>query len=206
MRSKILLGFMLLVLFIAGCKKDKKEAEELEETIDLPVDPDMSLEDVTVPDGFGYSVSTTVNLKISYTDQSNTAANSVLFTILGALEGGDAEELYNGGSGNNNQTTLILEVPNHFQYLIIRTDWEDNIKYFEYPIQTNINAELIVNGFTTNSGDTRSNNCYPAVSNGFTQDNTGFTINSNEKMKTIEVFYTDGTSEVIPVNNTSFSY
>jgi len=208
MKKRLFIALCCISLVLSACKKDTKEAEEFEETIDQPVEPGPggSVEDVNVPDGFNFSVATQVNLKMTYIDQSNNPTQKVRYTILGKPDNSDPEELLNGSSGNNAQVNLNLSVPNHFRELIIKTNWDGNVKYFDYPVESSINAELVVNGFSSNAGDTRSNNCYPSVSTSFLPDDTGFSISSDQLIRTIEILYTDGTMETVTVDGNSFIY
>lgn len=206
MKLRLLYSLFFLALVFSACKKDKKEIEEFEETVDQPTEPDGTIEDVQVPDGFDFSVVTQVKLNMTYVDQSNNPTQEVKYSVLGNPKDGDPEELYNGSSGIDSQTKLMLNVPNHYRDLIIKTEWQGNVKYFEYPVEANINAEMVVNGFRNNAGDTRSDNCYPSITNSFLPDDTGFTISSDQIIQTIEIQYTDGTTETVTVNGTSYVY
>ncbi|MEM8907020.1 MAG: hypothetical protein AAGD05_04165 [Bacteroidota bacterium] len=206
MKNRLLLAMLCLALCWTGCKKDNKEMDELEETADVPVDPDATVEDINVPDGFNFGVFTTVKIKMNYIDNSSNPAPSVLYTIMGLSVTGETEALHSGSSGDQTTAELTVNIPNHFKDIVIKTTWDGTTKYFEYPVSPTINAEMVVNGLGGNSGDTRSNNCYPAMNHTFNSDNTGFSINSDQIIQTIEILYTDGTSEIVPVNGTSYSY
>ncbi|MEM9821816.1 MAG: hypothetical protein AAF985_12120 [Bacteroidota bacterium] len=208
MRKKLFITLCCFSLLLSACKKDNQENEEFEETIDQPTEPGPggSVQDINVPDGFTYSVTTPVELNMTYIDQTSSATKKVFYTIMGKPEGTDPEELLTGSSGDRSQVNLKLSIPNHYKDIVIKTNWDGNVKYFDFPVQSIINAELVVNGFNSNAGDTRSNNCYPSISNTFLPDDTGFSISSDQVMKTIEIIYTDGTSETITVNASSYIY
>lgn len=193
----------VLPLLFTSCKKDK--SNEPDSGPNAPYTGDL-MKDLNVPDGFNFSFSTKAQLDLVLKTQDGNTAKGVKYCILGKSAKGDAQQLSNGSSDEKDKLELNVEIPNHFEKVIVKTEFENTTRYFEYLVEEVIQGELIVDGFAEDGVEDRSGNCYPSSSITYSQDNKSFNITSDQTMSTIEVFYTDGTSETVIVNSTSFSF
>ncbi|MEM1323624.1 MAG: hypothetical protein AAGG75_25410 [Bacteroidota bacterium] len=208
MKTRLLLSALCLLLCAQACKKDRNEKKELEEITETPNPNNQgnNMEDLKVPDGFNYSYSKKVNLDLKFFSKSKEPVSNVRYTLYGMDAEGNTEVLFNGGTGTGDQMQLLLDVPNHFEKIIIKTTYKNTVRQFEFLTDEVISRELPVEGLSTVEVSGRASDCYPSLVTNFTADNKGFTINSDQLMHTIEVLYSDGSSEVITVNATTFSY
>ena len=200
MKSKYLILFCFLLPFF-GCKKDKNIDSEVKES------ESGKLEDVNVSNGFDFETHKEITFELTTVDSMGVAKGPVKMKIYGLDNANQKDELFSGSSNSQAQLNLTLNVPIHFKNILIVTDSDGSIFQYEYPVSPIITKTLRTNGsFTSGDVDTRSNNCYPSVSSTFTVDNKGVNLTSDEKMTNIKVFYTDGSSEIIPINAKSISF
>ncbi|MFK8004947.1 MAG: hypothetical protein AB8H03_01190 [Saprospiraceae bacterium] len=200
MKSKYLILLCFLLPFF-GCKKDKNIDSEVKES------EAGSIEDVNVGNGFDFETHQTVAFELTTVDSMGTEKGPIKMKIYGLDNANQKDELFSGSSNSQAKLNLALNVPIHFKNILIVTDSEGSIFQYEFPVSSAITQTLRINGsFIGGEVDTRSNNCYPSVSSTFTVDNKGVSLTSDEKMTTIKVYYTDGTSEVIPINAKSISF
>lgn len=200
MKNKYLILLCFLIPFF-GCKKDKNIDSEVKES------ETGSIEDVTVGNGFDFETHQEVAFELTTVDSMGVTKGPVKMKIYGLDNSNQKDELFSGSSNNQAQLNLALNVPIHFKNILIVTNSEGSIFQHEFPVTSSISKTLRINGsFTGGEVDTRSNNCYPSVSSTFTVDNKGVSLTSDEKMTNITVYYTDGTSEVIPINAKSISF
>lgn len=200
MKNKYLILLCFLIPFF-GCKKDKKIDSEIQEN------ESGSIEDVNVGNGFDFETHQDVTFQLTTVDSTGVEKGPVKIKIYGLDNANQKDELFSGSSNSQAQLNIALNVPIHFKNVLIVTDSEGSIFQYEFPVNSVITQTLRINGsFTGGDVDTRSNNCYPSVSSTFTVDNKGVSLTSDETMKTITVYYTDGTSETIPINAKSISF
>ncbi len=200
MKNKYLILLCFMIPFI-GCKKDKNIDSEVKES------ETGKLEDVNVGNGFDFETHQTVNFELTTVDSTGATKGPVKIKIYGLDNANQKDELFSGSSNSQAELNLTLNVPIHFNNVLIVTDSEGSIFQYEFPVSSSITKTLRTNGsFTGGDVDTRSNNCYPSVSSTFTVDNKGVSLTSDQKMTNITVYYTDGTSEVIPINAKSISF
>lgn len=200
MKNKYLILFCFLLPFFS-CKKDKNVDTEISET------EAGKLEDANVGNGFDFETHQTVAFDLTTVDSTGANKGPVKIKIFGIDNSNQTDELFSGSSNNQAKLNITLNIPIHFKDLLIVTDSEGSIFQYEFPVSSAITQTLRINGsFTGGEVDTRSNNCYPSVTSNFTVDHKGVSLVSDQKMTNITVYYTDGTSEVIPVNAKSISF
>ena len=200
MKNKYLVLFCFLLPFFS-CKKDKNVDAEIQE-IEAG-----KLEDANVGNGFDFGTHQTVAFDLTTVDSTGVNKGSVKIKIFGIDNSNQKDELFSGSSNNQAKLNITLNIPIHFKDLLIVTDSEGSYFQYEFPVSLAITQTLRINGsFTGGDVDTRSNNCYPSVTSNFTVDHKGVSLTSDYKMTNITVYYTDGTSEVIPVNTKSISF
>ncbi|MFK7809347.1 MAG: hypothetical protein AB8F74_16195 [Saprospiraceae bacterium] len=206
-RLFLLLSLGGLLLLVNSCKKDSDDP--IVEVTDPGNDPSSgsvnSTSEVNVPDGFNYAVATDVFFNMNFKNDSDLPVDSVKYTILGVNHYDQTETIFHGTSGSDPFARFNLPIPFHFKSIVIKTERKGNTKYFEYLVTKDIEVNLKTNGFNDNAGDPRANNCYPSINNTFTNDGTGFTVNTDQEMTSIEITYTDGTTETVTVNSNSYS-
>ena len=197
-------NYLILLCFLLsffGCKKDKFLDSEIKES------EVGKLEDINVGNGFDFKTHQAVTFELTTVDSMGVAKGPVKIKIHGLDNANQKDELFSGSSNGQAQLNLTLNVPIHFKNILIVTDSEGSIFQYEFPVSSTITKTLKMNGnFTNGDVDARSNNCYPSISSTFTANNKGASLVSDKKMTNITVFYTDGTSAVIPVNAKTISF
>jgi len=195
MKLKFLL-YLSLPLLLFSCKKDSPMAVDAEPINNVEVE---NIEDLNVPDGFDYSVSTPVDFDLTMVDSTGAQTSGVLVDIIGLSEGEDNGKIYTGLSNAAGQVQTQLQIPNHFTGLLIRTTKGGNIRNHSFEIEEFISAEIAIDeeNFSGNSADERGLNCYPELTGIFSSDNKLVGIASSEPITNLELVYSDGTSEII---------
>ncbi|MEM9917155.1 MAG: hypothetical protein AAF990_03625 [Bacteroidota bacterium] len=193
-------------LFLTSCKKDRDEGDEFDDPSTSPYDDGSKLEDVKIPDGFTFKTSQSVQLGLNLQDSTGQAVDSVRYTIIGVPVAGETQRLFSGFTGDKGLIDLQMDVPLHFEKIVLQTHFDGATKHFEFPVSESITDKIAVNGILSTQSQTRSNNCYPSLNSTFNNENKGFSVTSSQTMNTIEIQYTDGSKEIIQVGSTSFNF
>ncbi len=201
MKFKFLL-YLSLPLLMLACKKDSPMTETVSPITTVLEEDTENIEDLIIPDGFDYSVTTSVTFDLTMIDSTGSAAADVLINIIGLSEGEDKGTIYTGLSGAGGKLQTQLEIPNHFRNLLIRTTKGGNIRNQTFSLEDFITAQIVVDdeNFTGNGADERGLNCYPQLTGIFSSDNKLIGLASSEPITNLELVYADGTTEII--NNT----
>lgn len=212
MKRVFLMQFLLLLL-VFGCKKDNDDMPEdltIEEdpTTTITTDPSIgNIEEMEVPDGFNFQTERAVQFDLTTVDSTQTQQGAIKLRIYGLKDDGQRDELFSGVTNPQGLLNITLNISIHFEKILIVTNHQGSIFQNEFSIDDNIIASLKFNGnLQDDTAETRANNCYPSVNSTFTSDNKGMNLSSDQKMKTITIFYTDGSTETIQVNAKTFAF
>ncbi|MEO1518345.1 MAG: hypothetical protein AAFV95_25225 [Bacteroidota bacterium] len=197
---------LCFALLFSSCKKDRDDSVDLGITETPGTPQGNKLRDMHIPDGFDFKTSRAVQFGLQLQDSLGQEMDSVQYTITGISKKGEREDLYNGFTGASALINLQLDVPIHFENLLVKTTSGNTIKQFEFSTEDAIQDKIAVNGIISDKAQSRIDNCYPSLNTNFDAGNKSFYISSDQTINTVEVQYTDGTSEIIRVNGTSFNF
>lgn len=197
MRVNLLLPLLILLAF-ASCKRDGE--------IITPQDGGQTTEqtgsitDMVVPDGFNYSVTSPVNFSFTTVDSTGAVYPNVRVSINGLDQGEDNGTIFSGISNESGLMEVELNVPNHFDQVMVITEVDNNIRYHAFGVDAQVSGQLKANGleFNGSDADERGLNCYPEMSAVYSNDGKVIGVVSSKPILSINLHYTDNTNEVIP--------
>ncbi|MEO1518346.1 MAG: hypothetical protein AAFV95_25230 [Bacteroidota bacterium] len=134
--------FLLLVglFLISSCSKEMHDAG----SVDTFAQDSSRVENLTVPDGFGYQSFQKVSLNLLTVDGSDDPVSSVLVYVYGLSGNKEPDQLYVGLSNSKGQFQTKVNVANHFKELLLRTVNNYKETDTQTPTQSNIDLTLVV--------------------------------------------------------------